>query len=228
MVRVTLLLLALVGAEDLAASLGRLTLVPPSDLHAESGTVSARGNQLALRQPMFRAVVPGSGNAVRLDFTYLGPSQGSAPLASGELRRQIGVKLRARDTCNVVYVMWHIAPTSGIFVETKLNPQARTHVECRDRGYARVRPIREASVAPIRAGKGRSLSAVLDGRVLRVLVDGSLAWEGLLPEEVLGMRGPAGLRSDNGEFDVELWADPTAPAAGRGQARDERPGARSE
>lgn len=202
----------LVAAMCLAASasgadLGKLRQVSLARLRIESGSVTSAGGVLTLHAPTIRAVVPGSGSAARLDFTYLGPTKETAPLASGELRRQIGLKLRARDTCNVIYVMWHIAPSSGIVVEAKLNPSARSHLECKDRGYLRVRPARDEAVAPVREGERRSLAAVLEGRTLRVFTDGSLTWEGIMPRDAEHLDGPVGIRSDNGAFDAELWSD---------------------
>ena len=37
----------------------------------------------------------------------------------GELRRQFGLKLRAQDACNLVYVMWRIEPASKLVVSIK-------------------------------------------------------------------------------------------------------------
>jgi hypothetical protein len=155
-----------------------------------------------------RAVVAGSsGSAAGMQFIYRGPSRGTAPLASGELRRQIGLKLRAQDTCNVVYVMWRIAPTSGIHVQVKSNPgRQKRHEECRDRGYQTIRPESRRPVPDVRPGESHSLDGFIDGGRLRVLADGVLAWEGTLPDEALDFTGPAGLRSDNGEFEVEFRA----------------------
>ncbi len=181
--------------------------VGPADLRVESGAVSPSGTVFQLRRPMIRALVRGGDSSARLDFLYLGPSHETALLASGELRRQIGIKLRARDTCNVVYVMWHVAPSHGIHVEAKLNPESRTHAECHDRGYRRVDPTFHSPVSPIAEGTRHSLVASVDGRDLRVLADGELAWSGLLPPEILHLQGPLGFRSDNGEFDIELWTE---------------------
>jgi len=59
------------------------------------------GGRLEVADPAMRAVAMDTGgDAGELEFTYEGPSQGDAPLANGELRRQIGLKLRAADTCN--------------------------------------------------------------------------------------------------------------------------------
>jgi hypothetical protein len=43
---------------------------------------------------------------VTVKFTYLGPTQEVSRLGNGEVRSQFGIKLRAQDTCNIVY---HVA-----------------------------------------------------------------------------------------------------------------------
>ena len=152
-----------------------------------------------------RGIVAGAWTrSAELAFRYPGPSSVEAPLADGELRRQIGIKLRARDTCNVVYVMWHVAPTTGIHVAVKRNPGASTHAACGDRGYVSARPSELVQPAPIRAGEDHVLRADLDGDVLTVLADGVLAWQGVLPAEASMFDGPTGIRTDNGRFDFEL------------------------
>jgi hypothetical protein len=73
--------------------------------------------RLEINTPSSRAVLRFRSEPVaEIRFTYLGPSEQSKPLASGELRRQIGLKLRAQDTCNLVYAMWHIEPDARVSV----------------------------------------------------------------------------------------------------------------
>jgi hypothetical protein len=152
-----------------------------------------------------RAVVAGaSGASAEIAFTYHGPSSSVAPLADGELRRQVGLKLRAKDTCNVVYVMWRIEPTNGIFVSVKRNAGMRTHAECGARGYLNVKPSAVRPLPPIRPGEAHVLRADLDGARLRVTADGTPAWEGVLPPEALDIDGPVGVRSDNVTFEFDL------------------------
>ena len=151
-----------------------------------------------------RAVAGAGAGVAELAFTYRGPSATTVPLASGELRRQIGLKLRAKDTCNVVYVMWHVEPSSGIFVLVKRNPNASTHAACGDRGYLSAVPTIAEAVAPIRVGEAHTLRADLRGDLLEVIADGRPAWRGRLPSAVLELEGPVGVRSDNGSFDFEL------------------------
>jgi hypothetical protein len=164
------------------------------------------GTAFALRAPCIRAVVDDDGRrpGAQIAFTYRGPTRSAEPLASGELRRQIGLKLRARDTCNVVYAMWHIEPTGGVFVSVKSNPGKATHAECGDGGYINLQPGTRGDVPAIRPGEHHTLAARIDAGMLRVTADGALAWEGALPPEAFAFDGPIGIRSDNGEFDVEL------------------------
>ena len=48
------------------------------------------------------------------------------------------------------------------------------------------------------------MRAELTGTQLRVLVDGAEVWLGAVPDGVLDIDGPAGVRSDNGAFDFDL------------------------
>ena len=151
-------------------------------------------------------VAGGHGHAAELDFAYRGPSSSSSPLADGTLRRQIGLKLRARDTCNVVYVMWHIEPTNGINVSVKSNPDLDTHAACGARGYVNVTPTSRKVISPIALGSHHSLRATIQGEGLQVFADGALVWEGVLPPVAFSFDGLAGVRTDNGVFDFELRA----------------------
>lgn len=196
-----------------ACTLAGSALVPArvQQIRIEAGAIEEAGPEtFRVRDPGLRAVVPGTrGEKAQIAFTYRGPSGRSAPLASGELRRQIGLKLRSQDTCNLVYVMWHIAPTEGLHVQVKANPGMARHRECRDGGYRTVRAERELAVPRVRIGERHVLGATIERGVLRVTADDVLAWEGRLPEQVRDFDGPAGIRSDNGEFNVTLFTDPS-------------------
>lgn len=151
------------------------------------------------------------GNAAELRFSYLGPSVRSSPLADGTLRRQIGLKLRARDTCNLVYVMWHLEPTVGAHVSVKRNPGATTHADCGAGGYVNVKPSKSARGVDASRGE-HALRAAIRGDALVVALDDTVVWEGTLPDEARELHGPVGARSDNGMFDFALYA-PSAPAS---------------
>jgi len=184
-----------------------LTRVSLQQLRATEGALAPgpKGRWL-VEVPKMRAVVPASTSPMaELRFTYLGPTEVLQALASGELRRQVGLKLRAQDGCNVVYVMWRLAPKPGLVVSIKSNPRQHTSAACGNRGYTIVRPRQREPVPLIARGASHVLRADLDGSSLRVHVDGTLVWEGRLPPEALAFDGPVGLRTDNGRFELELF-----------------------
>ena len=173
---------------------------PASLVRVTSGAITAADLAWSrVRSPVFRAFVEGSsGDAIELDFEYDGPTETREALASGEVREQIGVKLRARDTCNVVYVMWHHGDSPALEASVKHNPGSTQHSECGDRGYTVLRPDRLASeLPPLRAGERHSLRAEIHGDRLVAFIDGKEAWSGRLPRSQADFRGPAGIRSDN-------------------------------
>lgn len=182
----------------------------PSGLRATEGALKAEENgQVRVETPKMRAVASGTtGPVTELRFTYLGPTEEQKALASGEMRRQLGLKLRARDGCNVVYVMWRLEPKPGLVVSLKYNPGQSTSAECGNRGYTTVRPERHASVPELKPGDPHVLRAELDGRALRVRVDGASVWEGELPAEALTFDGPPGVRTDNARVDLRLLTSP--------------------
>ena len=86
-----------VGREVFDVTTGEIRSLPDGRLAIESPEVRA----------VWRSATP---DIAEIRFWYLGPTAATKPLASGEVRRQVGLKLRARATCNVLYVMWHIEP----------------------------------------------------------------------------------------------------------------------
>lgn len=177
----------------------------------------AKRGLMLIDSPGVRATLVGSSRAHRgtLAFTYRGPSHVTEPLANGEIRRQIGLKIRAKDTCNVVYAMWHIEPTHGVFVSVKSNPGMSRHEQCGDRGYTNLKSSPHSSHDGVWTDRTEhTLIATLSGpsdRHLRVEADGVVAFDDDLPSNVIegpsAFEGPFGLRSDNGVFDATLRTD---------------------
>lgn len=191
----------------LGACTGSETLVRPDALLTTCGQLVAREDQrFEVSDACFRAVgsTATPANALRLDFTYLGASARAVPLANGELRQQVGLKLRAQDTCNVAYVMWHIAPTPRIEVSVKQNRGMSEHAQCRDAGYTFIRAESAHPAPSIAPGSSHQLQAQLDGAALRVHADGRLVWQGQLPNAALQLKGPGGVRSDNAHLLMQL------------------------
>jgi hypothetical protein len=184
-----------------------------------NGAVSVLANgRLAIETPSSRAVVQAAATnatdqTAEIRFQYLGPSQGSKPLASGEVRRQIGLKLQAADSCNLIYAMWHIEPDTGVAVSIKLNPALHTHEQCGARGYLNFQSQNGAS--SVHPGEVHTLRAALHGKDLRVTADGKIAWQGSLGRELVVPFGPPGFRTDNARFAFEYFAAATPRATGQ-------------
>jgi hypothetical protein len=163
--------------------------------------------KLSISVAKTRAVLATSGSqAIETRFTYLGPTVEMAPLRSGEIRQQFGLKLRAADGCNLVYAMWRFAPKSSLIVSVKSNPGLHTSRACGNSGYRNVSP---RSVMPVEApqpGATHRLAARLDGTALHVFVDGNLVWDGELGPDALGLDGPVGIRSDNARLELSVAA----------------------
>ena len=104
---------------------------------------------------------------VEIRFTYLGSSAKSKPLASGELRRQIGIKLRAENTCNLVYAMWHIEPDSRVAVSIKRNPGMSTHEQCHAGGYINLQQSGDAAPPKIVAKPAGTAKAPAEANAMQ-------------------------------------------------------------
>jgi len=143
-----------------------------------------------------------------LRFRYHGETEDHSRLLSGGERTQIGLKLKAQDDCNVLYIMWRINPVSSLVVQVKSNPGQHRHAECGNSGYTNIRGKFTGQVSKIAEGSEHSLHAVLNGSTLSVDVDGAPAWEGNVGDDVSHFDGPVGLRSDNARFDFQFIAHP--------------------
>jgi hypothetical protein len=184
---------------------------------------SADGS-LAVTLPRMRAFarLP-IGDAAEARFTYLGPTAVASPLGSGEMRRQFGLKLRALDACNLLYVMWRLAPDSRLVVQLKNNPGQHSSAECTNHGYQTIKPRLAASLPPVQPGDSHVLRARISGEELRVSVDGRIVWQGELSGSAAMMSGPVGVRSDNARITFKLSAGP-GPALAAAQLPACRPG----
>ena len=88
-------------------------------LDVTDGAIGTRDapTHLTTTSGSMRAVAPRTtGDGAELRFTYHGQTEARTKLANGEERTQVGIKLRAEDGCNLVYVMWRIDPTPKLAV----------------------------------------------------------------------------------------------------------------
>ena len=167
------------------------------------------GAHLEVSVPEMRAVLGElTPQHVEAHFTYEGPSAGEKPLGSGELRRQFGLKLRAANSCNLVYAMWRIKPKSELVVSVKSNPGMSTHAECGTNGYTNIKAEQALPAPQLHKGVRHTLRARMEQSNLQVWIDQKLVWEGDVGQAAMAFDGPVGVRTDNGRFKFELFTDP--------------------
>jgi hypothetical protein len=158
--------------------------------------------ELHVGAPKVRAVAAvDAGDAAELRFVYRGPSAVQVPLDNGEDRHQVGLKLRAEDGCNVVYVMWQIKPVAKLTVSLKSNPGAHTYEQCGANGYKSIAPQWSAEAPVLRPGEAHALAASIEDGTLYVRIDGKVVWQGEAGPQALALHGPLGMRTDNVELD---------------------------
>jgi hypothetical protein len=127
-----------------AAPTTKVEAVAPDRMCVTHGTM--QDGQVT--DPTFRAVSTTSGgDAASLTFKMHDWPVETRALRSGDVRHQLGLKLRAADGCNLVYVMWRLdPPRPSIEVQIKKNPGAHTNDECGTDGYTRVKPSKRGKI----------------------------------------------------------------------------------
>ncbi len=190
------------------------TPVPQRALDVTSGAIETLpSGQLLTRGGEMRAVQRDHGRharSARLRFRYRGPSDETIPLGSGQVRRQVGIKLRADDPCNLLYVMWREFPEHAIVVSVKRNPGQSTSAQCGNRGYTDVARV-ALGTSPSVADHATHLLVARtrphpDGTMgLVVVADGRTVVQRRIAAALAGtLRGPIGVRSDNGVYRFSL------------------------
>jgi len=202
-------LIAACGGKLEAAPERTVKLVPITDtLCVTKGSAKVGA---AVTEPTMRAVALGTrGDGASLELVYRGETESTRALASGAARRQVGLKLRAQNSCNVVYVMWRLDPKPMLEVSIKVNPGKVTHAECGAEGYTKVHPTKTWPVPVLATGDRHVLRAAINGDDLTAWIDEKVAWRGTLPASARALIGPAGIRSDNLAFDLVAFAAPEA------------------
>jgi hypothetical protein len=190
---------------------GNWFTVSQGSLCVTEGTIEkAAGDRLSVDVPKMRAYVNAhTSQSMEVRFTYRGPTKKESALGSGEQRRQFGLKLRAHDSCNLVYAMWRIDPESKLIVSVKRNPTQHTSAECGNHGYQNIKPRRAAEVPHLHPGETHTLRAEMNKTELRVFVDDRQVWGGEVGKAA-NLEGPIGIRSDNASLELTLKAGESA------------------
>jgi hypothetical protein len=191
-----------------------LRSLAPKEICVTLGSVTQdKTGKLEITAPKTRGVsTVGHARAAELRFTYLGPTAQQVALRSGQVRRQFGLKLRAQNGCNLVYVIWRLEPKAELVISVKSNPGMRTNAECHTSGYQNIKPTQSTPMPVLNPGDSHRLRAMLsdqdDG--LQVFLDDSLVWTGQLGAKALSADGPVGFRTDNVHLITDLWQSASA------------------
>ena len=184
-----------------------------ADLRVSLGTISqTTSGYLTVVGPKERAVrTSGKHSQALLRFRYRGPSEKTAPLDSGAVIAQIGLKMRAMNTCNLLYIMWRIKPTEELYIAIKRNPGKVNYADCGANGYkvlGRV-PLKPLGITAIKQKTHRLGASVTEtaGRyACEVTIDGRRIWSDEINAKLISdIKGPVGFRSDNGSFIFKLF-----------------------
>jgi hypothetical protein len=204
----SLLLSLLVSAVSAKTPVSSWFTVSRASLCVTEGEINETNeHHLAVNAPKMRAYVNRwTGQSIEAHFTYLGPTARMEALASGQVRRQFGLKLRAQDACNLVYAMWRVEPESKFVVSVKTNPGQHTSAECGNRGYQNIRPQKSSPLPLLHPGETHTLRAEMNAAELAVWADNVVVWRGNVGARATGLAGPVGIRSDNAQLEFELRA----------------------
>jgi hypothetical protein len=191
-----------------------MSAIARSALCVTEGDVSSAGaSALAVESPKMRAYInQPSADSAQIHFRYLGPTASQSALGSGATLVQFGLKLRAADACNLIYVMWRIEPTLKLVVSVKSNPGQHSSSQCSNHGYQNIKPRSSVPAPQLAAGQSHTLRARLQADELAAFIDDRLVWQGALGPIASGLTGPAGVRSDNARLEFDLKSD-HAPAS---------------
>ncbi len=184
-----------------------------SDLRVSLGTISqTKSGYLTVVGPKERAVrTSGKHSQALLRFRYRGPSEKTAPLDSGAVIQQIGLKMRAMNTCNLLYIMWRIKPTEEIYIAIKRNPGKSKYADCGANGYivlgrVPLKPLGITAATQKTHRLGASVTETAGRYAGKVTIDGRQIWSGGIDAKLIaGINGPVGFRSDNGSFIFKLF-----------------------
>lgn len=200
-------LLPILSAGFAQSTPGWLTIKRGDFCVTEGSLDQADADRVSVNVPKMRAYANAATSpSAQIRFRYDGPTKNQSALGSGQVRRQFGLKLRAQDPCNLVYVMWRVEPESRLVVSVKRNPGQHTSAECGNHGYVNIKAAKASAVPALKAGSSHTLRAEMKGTELRVYVDNQEVWDGSVGAEAGALQGPVGIRSDNVRLEFEYLA----------------------
>jgi hypothetical protein len=171
---------------------GLINPVTAATFKVTNGTATYKDGVIEVSSVASRIDFPNTnGERFGIIAQYNGPTETTIPLASGVVQEQFGIKLRAANTCNLIYIMRRFTPVSKVTIMYKQNIGMTTHEECGDKGYAIIKDI---PVPSIPVGTLVRLEGKFEGSTLTVKLNDKIIWVGLVDFRQTGI---SGFRSDN-------------------------------
>jgi hypothetical protein len=124
--------------------------------------------------------------------------------------QQIALKLKAKNGCNVLYVIWRVTGGS-ILVSNKRNDGYKN--QCGPTGYTAIAPAFSKPVPELTIGSNHTLQAEYVDEILHVYADGALVWQHMIGRDLVPYDGPVGLRTDGAAFKFDVYTKLHSPLA---------------
>jgi hypothetical protein len=187
-------------------------------LEPTSGDYAAEGNGFAVSQsPTFRAKSISNSDSnsfhsqiIRLEFDSAQALNEAQALESGEIRHQFGLFFRARDQCNLIYVMLRIDKTGNatdaaeLSVQEKKNPGKSMHQDCANNGYRNLSSSSNSKRVKLSSTSINQLELHDTGKDFVVWLNGERVWQHDAEEFSRPADGYIGVRSDNIKWRFKL------------------------
>ncbi len=193
-----------------------------------TGEVNQKDGYLEIEHPKVRGTEKTDPHySARLQFRFNGKTSEEEPLKSGQIPEQFGFKLRAKNSCNVLYVMWRFRESTQngpeqVVVSHKRNPGLSHNWSwwifngCSTRGYTVYRKAEQSE-------EDYGFPTALDRKIhlleadlfyveglgypIVVHADDLMVASTVIPtDSLMGLNGPVGIRSDNAVLDFNLWS----------------------
>jgi hypothetical protein len=190
--------------------MNRLTQVFHHEIDITSGEIKEKPPWwLSVEEPSIRATLLSSKSSVAcLQFQYIGVTTKQIKSKDGTEFHQIGLKLLAKDSCNLVYIMWRIHPKEELVVQVKRNLGQSKNSECKNNGYTTIvrHPFSAFGLGETHELMANILQENNGGIEIKVWVD----WQEILLVPISkalieGINGPPGIRTDNGQYDFRYF-----------------------
>jgi hypothetical protein len=191
----------------LLVSMIQLIPIKFSELKVTKGIVTEIApDEFLVETPSLRGTVSTQIDTIAcLKFRYFGVTDKRDKSGDGYEHHQIGIQLLAKNSCNLLYVMWRLQPEE-LVIKVKHNPGQTKHSECGNHGY---HTIDRMPYPGFQIDEPHELLASISdidsaNIKLQVWIDQQVALQTQIDRALLhNTPGVPGIRSDNGKYQFQ-------------------------